>query len=49
MPTAYCVKCRKSVEISNPVPRKIAGRGGSRNGVSGVCPTCGCKVNKITK
>lgn len=49
MAKAYCVKCRKSVEVAKPEKSTISGRGGSRNAVKGVCPTCGCKVCSITK
>ncbi len=46
MATAYCMKCRKKVEIRNP--RQITLKNG-RPAVQGVCPTCGTKVFRIGK
>lgn len=45
---AYCVKCRKKVEMNNPQEVEIKGKGGSkRRAVQGFCPECGTKVFKI--
>jgi len=46
MATAYCMKCRRKVEIRNP--RQITLKNG-RPAVQGVCPTCGTKVFRIGK
>ena len=43
---AYCVKCKKKVEI------KGAKKGVSKNGrknIQGVCPECGTRVFRFTK
>jgi DNA-directed RNA polymerase subunit RPC12/RpoP len=45
---AYCVKCRKKVEMKEPQEVEIKGKGGSkRRAVQGTCPDCGTKVFKI--
>jgi len=46
MATAYCMKCRRKVEIRNP--RQIILKN-SRPAVQGVCPSCGTKVFRIGK
>ena len=46
MATAYCMKCRKKVEIKNP--RQITLKNG-RPAVQGVCSICGTKVFRIGK
>jgi len=46
MTTAYCVKCRKKVEIKNPKAVTLKNK---RPATSGVCPNCGTKVFKIGK
>jgi len=46
MATAYCMKCRRKVEIRNP--RQITLKNG-RPAVQGNCPTCGTKVFRIGK
>jgi len=46
MATAYCMKCRKKVEIRSP--RQITLKNG-RPAVQGVCPSCGTKVFRIGK
>ncbi len=46
MATAYCMRCRKKVEIRNP--RQITLKNG-RPAVQGVCPSCGTKVFRIGK
>ena len=43
---AYCMKCRKKVEIKNPQQIKM------KNGnpaTRGVCPNCGTEVFRIGK
>ncbi len=46
MATAYCMKCRKKVEIRNP--RQITLKNG-RPAVQGNCPVCNTKVFRIGK
>ncbi|MEA3442686.1 MAG: DUF5679 domain-containing protein [Chloroflexota bacterium] len=46
MATAYCMKCRKKVEIKNS--KQITLKNG-RPAVQGVCPVCGTKVFRIGK
>jgi len=46
MATAYCMKCRKKVEIKNP--RQITLKNG-RTAVRGVCSVCGTKVFRVGK
>jgi len=46
MATAYCMKCRKKVEIKNP--KQITLKNG-RPAVQGVCSVCGTKVFRIGK
>jgi DNA-directed RNA polymerase subunit RPC12/RpoP len=46
MATAYCMKCRKKVDIRNP--RQITLKNG-RPATEGVCPSCGTKVFRIGK
>jgi len=46
MAIAYCMKCRKKVEIKNP--RQITLKNG-RPAVQGVCSICGKKVFRIGK
>jgi len=46
MATAYCMKCRKKVEIKNP--KQITLKNG-RPAVQGVCAVCGTKVFRIGK
>lgn len=41
---AYCVKCRKKVEIQNPSLVKMKS---GRPAVKGTCPNCGTKVFRI--
>ena len=46
MPTAYCVKCKTSIEIKDPQNVTL------KNGkpvVKGVCPNCGTSVFRIGK
>lgn len=42
--TAYCVKCKKKVEISNPV--KVTLRNG-KNAKRGKCAKCGTTVYRF--
>ncbi len=44
MVTAYCVKCRKKVEIKGP--QKVTLKSG-RPATKGTCPKCGTKVFRI--
>jgi len=46
MPTAYCVKCRKKVEIRNPEQIALKNK---RPAVQGVCSVCNTKVFRIGK
>ncbi|MEA3253714.1 MAG: DUF5679 domain-containing protein [Chloroflexota bacterium] len=46
MTTAYCMKCKKKVEIKNP--QQITLKNG-RPAVRGVCPSCSTKVFRIGK
>jgi RNase P subunit RPR2 len=46
MATAYCVKCRKKVEIKDPRQVTLKNR---RPAVQGTCPSCGTKVFRIGK
>ena len=46
MAQAYCVKCRKKVEIRNPKQVTLKNK---RPAVSGTCPNCGTKVFRIGK
>ena len=44
MVKAYCVKCRKKVEMKNA--KKIKMKNG-KPAMKGVCPKCGTKVFRI--
>lgn len=46
MASAYCMKCRKKVEIKNP--RNVTLKNG-RPAVKGVCSSCGTAVFRIGK
>lgn len=46
MATAYCMKCRKKVEIKNPMRVRLKNR---RPATQGVCPMCGTKVFRIER
>jgi len=46
MATAYCMKCRRKVEIRSPRQIILKNR---RPAVQGVCPSCGTKVFRIGK
>ena len=43
---AYCVKCKKKVEVKNP---KAITMKNKRPATQGVCSSCGTKVFKIGK
>lgn len=42
MPQAFCVKCKKKVEIVNPTNKVSLSK---RHMISGSCPYCKTKVN----
>lgn len=44
MAQAYCMKCRKKVEIKNPQQVRLKN---GRPAIQGVCPNCGTKVFRI--
>ncbi|MBU0573867.1 MAG: DUF5679 domain-containing protein [Candidatus Margulisiibacteriota bacterium] len=44
MAQAYCVKCKKKVEVKDA--KEVTMKNG-RKALKGVCPTCGTKVFKI--
>lgn len=46
MAQAYCVKCRASREIKNPVQVTLKN---GRPATQGVCPVCSTKVFRIGK
>ncbi len=46
MAQAYCMKCRKKVEIRNPKQVTLKNK---RPATSGTCPACGTKVFRIGK
>ncbi|CUR52469.1 MAG: DUF5679 domain-containing protein [Nitrosotalea sp.] len=46
MTQAYCVKCRKKVDISNPKEVKLKN---GRPAVKGTCPKCSTNVFRIGK
>jgi len=46
MTQAYCMKCRKKVDVKDP--KEITLKNG-RPSVQGTCPTCGTKVFRIGK
>ncbi|MFA5926880.1 MAG: DUF5679 domain-containing protein [Patescibacteria group bacterium] len=43
---AYCVKCRKKVDVSNA--QEITMKNG-KPAIQGTCPACGTKVFRIGK
>jgi len=43
---AYCIKCRKKVEIKNPQQITMKNK---KPATRGVCPNCGTKVFRIGK
>ncbi|MCJ7790928.1 MAG: DUF5679 domain-containing protein [Dehalococcoidia bacterium] len=46
MATAYCMKCRRKVEIRNPRRVMLKNR---RPATQGFCPICSTKVFRIEK
>ncbi|MCL4325629.1 MAG: DUF5679 domain-containing protein [Candidatus Thermoplasmatota archaeon] len=46
MVEAYCVKCKKKVDIKNP--QKVTMKNG-RPATRGTCPSCGTTVQRIGK
>ena len=44
MPEAYCVRCKKKVEIKNPQKVKLKN---GRPATKGLCPNCSTKVFRI--
>ena len=46
MPQAYCVKCKKKVEIKAAKQVTLKNK---RPAVSGTCPSCATKVFRIGK
>ena len=42
--TAYCVRCKKKVEIKSPA--KVTMKNG-KSAIKGVCPKCSTKVFRI--
>jgi len=44
--TAYCMKCRKKIEVKDPVNVTLKN---GRSAVRGVCPVCGTRVFRIGK
>ena len=46
MVQAYCVKCRKKVDVKDPKQVKLKN---GRDAVQGTCPKCGTKVFRIGK
>ena len=46
MNQAYCMKCRKKIEMQNP--KSVTMKNG-RPATQGTCPICGTKVFRIGK
>lgn len=46
MTTAYCVKCKRKVEIKNP--RQVTLKNNTP-AVQGICSNCGAKVFRLGK
>ena len=46
MAQAYCVKCKKKVEVQNPKQITMKNK---RSATKGVCPKCGTAVFRIGK
>jgi DNA-directed RNA polymerase subunit RPC12/RpoP len=44
MPKAYCVKCKKSIEMKNPKKVTLKNK---KPAMKGECPKCGTKVFRI--
>jgi len=45
MPTGFCLKCRKKVELRNPAETVLKNKA---RAIVGTCPHCGTKVYVIT-
>jgi DNA-directed RNA polymerase subunit RPC12/RpoP len=45
MPTGFCLKCRKKVELRNPTETVLKNKA---RAIVGTCPQCGTKVYVIT-
>ncbi len=43
---AYCMKCRKKVEVQNPQEITLKN---NKTATQGTCPNCGTKVFRIGK
>jgi len=41
---AYCVKCKKKVDVKDPKVEEMTNKHGTRKAVKGICPECGTKV-----
>lgn len=41
---AYCVKCKKQVDVVDPVVEEIKTKRGTKRAVKGTCGVCGTKV-----
>ena len=46
---AYCVRCKKKVEVSEPELKDMNTKRGTRKTVRGKCSECGTKVCAILK
>ena len=46
---AYCVTCKKKVDVSNPTIVEIKGVRGTRRAVKGTCLICKTKVSVFIK
>lgn len=50
MAEAYCVKCKKKMQVKNEKEVTIKGKGGTkRKALTGNCPECGTKMFKFIK
>jgi len=45
MATAFCMKCKKKVEIKNPSLMTVEGV----QQINGVCPVCGARIFRVGK
>ena len=46
---AYCVKCKKKVEVADPRVEEMKNSRGTRRVVKGRCPECSTKVVAFLK
>lgn len=44
----YCINCKRSVPVKDPVHTSVTGKHGTRHMLKGTCPA-GHKVNKFIK